>query len=88
MHSVVELVSEDLCGPYDDWCVRILFAVACEDAAIRGAKFIAELLIDGIGKGLKGEAYQTLRSSERYELIAWEAIQVFPEPVGALTRTS
>ena len=54
VHRIVKLVSEDLCGTHYHRGIRILLSVACENATIRRAEFMAELLVDGIGKGLKG----------------------------------
>jgi hypothetical protein len=53
MHGIVELVAQNLRCSHDDRGAGILFAIPCQDAAVIGSKFMAEFLIDRIGKGFK-----------------------------------
>lgn len=53
VHHVVQLVPEDLRGADDNWSVRVLFPVSCQDPAGGVAESPAEFSVDGIGKGLE-----------------------------------
>ena len=88
VHRVVELIPEDLGRSDDDGGVGVFLRIPGHDADVGRLEVVAEFDPFGIGQGLEGEAYQQRPPLRKTERIASSAIQVFPEPVGAMTRQS